>query len=239
MSSDWQYWGKARPVEGSAAAFHLLPHHCLDVAAVGIEALQRLPRLRASFARSLGLREEVVEAWIAFWLSLHDLGKFAEAFQSQCPDVFQQLRGRLPNPAKHYTLRHDSLGMLFWKEVLRDRVIDEAWFGPQSDDLADGLDAWARACTGHHGQPPTEGDHWGQHFDPQQDRAAALAFAKAMRQQFITADVASAIAAQEPHAFLAASTELSWWLAGLAVLADWLGSWANIAAAATTLAPRR
>jgi len=224
MSNYWQYWGKARPVDTSAAASHLLPYHCLDVAAVGIEALQRLPALRALFARTLGLREELVEAWIAFWLSLHDLGKFAESFQSQCPELFVQLRGRVANPAKPYTLRHDSLGMLFWKDVLRERVIDEAWFGLQSEDLADGLDAWARACTGHHGQPPTEGDFWRQHFDPQQDRVAALLFAEAMRQQFIPADVASAIAAQEPHAFLNASTELSWWLAGVAVLADWLGS---------------
>ncbi|MEO7853218.1 MAG: CRISPR-associated helicase Cas3' [Rubrivivax sp.] len=220
------YWGKARPDDLSvqSARCHLLAYHCLDVAAVGIEVLQRLPTLRALFSRSLGLREEWVEAWTAFWLSLHDLGKFSEAFQSQCPDVFKQLRGRLPNPAKPYTLRHDSLGMLFWKDVLRDRVIDEAWFGPRSEDLADSLDCWARACTGHHGQPPTEGDFWRQHFDPQQDRDAALAFAAAMRGQFITADAAGAVAAQDPHAFLAASTGLSWWLAGLAVLADWLGS---------------
>ena len=224
------YWGKARPDDSSAesARCHLLAYHCLDVAAVGIESLLRLPALRSLFSRSLHLREEVVEAWIGFWLSLHDLGKFSEAFQSQCPEVFQHLRGRVPNPAKPYTLRHDSLGMLFWKEVLCDHVFAEAWFGPQSQEqsqnMADSLDGWARACTGHHGQPPTEGDHWRQHFDPLQDRDAALAFAEAMRRQFITTDVASAIAAQEPHSFLAASTELSWWLAGLAVLADWLGS---------------
>jgi HD domain len=114
-------------------------------------------------------------------LPLRDLGKFAESFHSQCPDVFMALRGRSPDPAKPYTLRHDSLGMLFWTEVLRDRVIDQAWFGENSDELANGLDCWARACTGHHGQPPTEGDHWGQHFDRREDRAAALDFAEAMR----------------------------------------------------------
>ena len=217
------YWGKARPGQATARC-HLLAYHCMDVAAVGIEALQRLPGLRALFTRRLAVPEHLIEPWIAFWLALHDLGKFAESFQSQCPDVFEWQRGRPPNPAKPYTLRHDSLGMLFWKDVLRDQVIDQAWFGPQSDDLADGLDWWARACTGHHGQPPTEGDHWGQHFDPQQDRAAGLAFADAMRQQFISAELAGAIAAMNPSVLLAASAELSWWLAGLAVLADWLGS---------------
>ena len=220
------YWGKTRPpADGCCAmSLHLLTYHCLDVAAVGAEALSRLPALRSLFARRLGLPEEHVVSWTSFWLALHDLGKFAESFQSQCPDVFMQLRGRLPNPAKPYTLRHDSLGMLFWNSVLRDTVIDGAWFGPRSEDLADGLDCWARACTGHHGQPPTEGDSWRQHFDPVHDRDAALAFVDAMRQHFIGPDLVAAIAALEPHAFLAASTELSWWLAGLAVLADWLGS---------------
>jgi len=221
-----RYWGKARPDDTGArsARFHLLTFHCLDVAAVGVEALRRMPALRSVFARRLGLRHDQLEAWAAFWLALHDLGKFAESFQSQCPEVFQALNGRPPNPAKPYTLRHDSLGMLFWKEVLRDIVIDESWFSAASENLADGLDCWARACTGHHGQPPTEGDTWTQHFDKHHDRAAALAFVGSVRSHFIDADLAAAIAAQEPSHFLAASAELSWWLAGLAVLADWLGS---------------
>ena len=217
------YWGKARPVE-SGPRCHLLPYHCLDVAAVGLGALRRLPALRGLFCHELGLTEATLENFVAFWLALHDLGKFAESFQSQCPDVFKSLRGREPNRAKPYTLRHDSLGHLFWKDVLRERVVDAAWFGPRTEDLADGLDAWARSCTGHHGQPPIEGDYWGQHFDPRHDRDAALAFVDAMRQQFLPPETADAIAALAPSHFLAASRTLSWWLAGLAVLADWLGS---------------
>ena len=217
------HWGKARPGYAGVSC-HLLGYHSLDVAAVGVAAVRRMPGLSALLCRELGLAPPALEAWIAFWLALHDLGKFAESFQSQCPEVFTALRGRQPNPAKPYTLRHDSLGMLFWKDVLRDRVIDSAWFGPDSLDLADGLDAWARSCTGHHGQPPTEGAYWGQHFDTQHDRAAALGFVDAMRQQFLSQDLVDAIATQEPRRFLAASTTLSWWVAGLAVLADWLGS---------------
>ena len=218
------YWGKARPNVAASARCHLLPYHSLDVAAVGLVALQRMPALSALFCQQLGMAPAALQSWVAFWLALHDLGKFAESFQSQCPDVFQQLRGRPPNPGKPYTARHDSLGWLFWHAVLRDRVIDEAWFGPRSLDLADGLDAWARACTGHHGQPPTEGGYWGQHFDPQQDRPAALAFADSMRQLLLPQGVIDGIAAMDPSHFLAASDSLSWWLAGLAVLADWLGS---------------
>ena len=217
------YWGKARP-DDNGSRCHLLPYHSLDVAAVGVAALRQLPALRSLFGQELALPPAALESWVAFWLTLHDLGKFAESFQSQCPEVFATLRGRSPNPAKPYTLRHDSLGMLFWKDVLRDRVIDEAWFGPRSENLADGLDAWARACTGHHGQPPTEGNYWGQHFNPQHDRAAALAFVDTIRQRFLPPDIAAAIAEQDPSQFLAVSNTLSWWLAGLTVLADWLGS---------------
>lgn len=30
----YQYWGKAKPQDGESSAYHLLPYHCLDVAAV-------------------------------------------------------------------------------------------------------------------------------------------------------------------------------------------------------------
>lgn len=39
----YKYWGKAGKEDGS---YHLLPYHCLDVAAVGYVLLNRLPRLR-------------------------------------------------------------------------------------------------------------------------------------------------------------------------------------------------
>ena len=222
----FRWWGKARPDPSGAHStpFHPLPLHSLDVAAVGVEVLARTPGLLQLLSSRLRLRPDQTTSWVAFWLALHDLGKFAESFQSQCPEVFEAQRGRPPNPARPYTLRHDSLGMLFWKAVMREQVVDESWFGPHSEDLAYGLDFWAAACTGHHGQPPTEGDAWNQHFNPREDRAAALAFADAVRSYFIDDDLTSAIAANDPPGFIAASQELSWWVAGLAVLADWLGS---------------
>ncbi len=39
----FEYWGKARPADAEAAAYHPLPWHSLDVAAVGIEMLERMP----------------------------------------------------------------------------------------------------------------------------------------------------------------------------------------------------
>lgn len=175
-------------------------------------------------SRRSELPDALLRPWVSFWLALHDLGKFAEAFQSQRQDLFVRLRGRSPDPARPYTLRHDSLGMLFWTQVVEPLLIDEAWFGANSEDIAIGLACWARASTGHHGQPPQAGGAWTQHFYPSDDRHAALDFARAMRASFIDGELTACIAGQHPGAFLAASKELSWWMAGLAVLADWLGS---------------
>ena len=219
------YWGKAAatPTPG-AATWHRLAHHSLDVAAVGAALPARLPALRQLFSDRLGLPSHLLDNWLGFCLALHDLGKFSEAFQSQRPDLFSNLRGRAPSRARPYTLRHDSLGMLFWTEVVKEQLISDAWFGAHSEDLADGIDCWMRACTGHHGQPPSSGDTWTQHFHVTEDRAAALAFVGWARAHFLVPDLVSAIAALAPPIFLQASKELSWWVAGLAVLADWLGS---------------
>ena len=225
----FRYWGKADPNYPGTPKWHPLVYHCLDVAAVGIEYLRRTPSVRALLMRELRIENErALERWTAFWLALHDLGKFSEAFQSQRPDLFQELRGRPPDAGKSYRLRHDSLGMLFWKEVLGPKAVEEEWFGPDSENALYGLDCWARAVTGHHGQPPQEGaDFWGQHFDCEHDRTAILEFVNEVRALLVDDAVAAIPSALGAESFHRASVDLSWWIAGVAVLADWLGSNTN------------
>lgn len=225
-TSYFRYWGKAAPDHPGDVKWHPLAYHSLDVAAVGGEYLRRAPSVRAWLMRVLRIESEaVIERWLAFWLALHDLGKFSEAFQSQRPDIFQDLRGRAPDASKSYRLRHDSLGMLFWRDVLNQRAVDEAWFGPDTEFALDGLDCWMRAVTGHHGQPPQEsGEFWEQHFDRRQDRTAILEFVAELRSLLVDDTVAAIPFAQDVEVFYRSSVELSWWIAGLAVLADWLGS---------------
>jgi CRISPR-associated endonuclease/helicase Cas3 len=222
----FRYWGKADPAYAGESKWHPLVFHCLDVAAVGVEYLRRAPHIRAYLMRALGIESvSTLEGWIAFWLALHDLGKFSEAFQSQRPDLFQELRGQTPNDAMGYRLRHDSLGMLFWRDVLSDHAVDKQWFGPNTEMTLDGLDFWMRAVTGHHGQPPSESsEFWEQHFDRKQDRLAILEFVSEIRLLLVDDAIAVIPSAQSPDDFHKASMELSWWIAGLAVLADWLGS---------------
>lgn len=227
MSSYDSYWGKARPTDSQGPSYHPLAHHCLDVAAVGVAYLRRTRSLRQLFKESLGIDAEVdLERWMAFWLAMHDLGKFSESFQGQRPDLYAMLRGRSPDAEKPYVERHDSLGMWVWTGMLFDVACDREWFGPNTEDRIDALDWWARAVTGHHGQPPrsASGAYWGKHFDPSQDRTAICDFVADLHQLFLETTGPAVGHALTIDGFTEISRQLSWWTAGLTVLADWLGS---------------
>ncbi len=223
----FSYWGKARPSE-AGADMHLLAYHALDVAAVGHVYLQRSPALLAWLAEQLGQTDtDAIRAWVVFWLSLHDLGKFSISFQGQRADLVKRLQGAVPASLGASGVRHDSLGMAFWTTYLKPRADGEAWFGDDPEYGA-GLDFWARAVTGHHGQPPMESvGHMGRHFNPK-DVEAALDFSSAMRTLLLPDQAAAVATAMDAEVFEMVSGELSWWLAGLAVLADWMGSNADI-----------
>jgi CRISPR-associated endonuclease/helicase Cas3 len=223
--SYYRYWGKARPSAETQAAYHLLPYHCLDVAAVGRVFLSRAPGLRRWLADAVGATEEAMLDWVCFWLTLHDLGKFAEAFQSQCPEAVLALRGRAPR-ASSYGVRHDTLGMVFWRDSLFNRVVDDEWFGPETEAYEDGLRVWMGAVTGHHGQPPDTGAPiaWTHHFNRAEDASAIDGFCAAIRPMFLRQEVARLPMTLSAIEFERNSKALSWWIAGLAVLADWIGS---------------
>lgn len=195
----YRYWGKARPADDSAAAHHLLPYHCLDVAAAGRVFLNRASGLRRWLASAVGASEEAVVDWICFWLALHDLGKFSEAFESQCPEAVLALRGRQPRLA-NYGVRHDTLGMVFWRQSLFDRVVEGEWFGPETEDYQDGLHAWMGAVTGHHGQPPDLGAPiaWTHHFNRAEDSPAINEFCAAIRPMFLTPEAGRVPTALSP-----------------------------------------
>ena len=69
----FSYWGKARPADPNSPAYHPLPYHCLDVAAVGEVYLKRHPRLLDFLAKKTGAPLELVLEWVRLLLFLHDL----------------------------------------------------------------------------------------------------------------------------------------------------------------------
>lgn len=158
----YRYWGKAKPdAEGAGPAYHLLPFHCLDVAAVADVWLYRSNSLRRRFTDITGLSNERTRAWLLFFIALHDYGKFDLRFQRKAGEAWKrvnpelsavqaQLRG---DEIKNYY--HGPAGLYWFCQDLTQRFS----FG-ESDFCFDDNDDWNAWCSwlapvvGHHGIVP-------------------------------------------------------------------------------------
>ncbi len=201
----------------------MLAYHSLDVAAVGSVLLEKHPRLVAAMSATLGLSPEVFRTWSIYFLAVHDVGKFAQSFQALAPDVFNRLQHKKPTKIYNPENRHDTLGYALWRERLWQHVVkagDPFKLGNDLPDYRDALQIWAECVTGHHGQPPVNGFRsLGRDF-AESDIAAASAFIRDLDLLLIDA----APAALDIDQFEWAMPAASWWLAGMAVFCDWLGS---------------
>lgn len=222
----FEYWGKAEPNYPGDQKWHPLVYHSLDVAAVGFEYLSQEKAISDWFCNELNCNNFEWLHWASFWLTLHDLGKFSEAFQSQKPELFEILQGRKPNPEKSYTERHDSLGQWLWRDYLADHAIEVSWFGEITEVQKSSLDIWMRSVTGHHGQPPKALPPFVDidSYYSKSDKRTSLAFVQAMRDLLLPQPAAAMLATLDAIKFEHVSQALSWWFAGITVLADWLGS---------------
>lgn len=67
----FRYWGKAGK---DGDSYHLLPYHCLDVAAAGAVWWEQSSVIRRSFCSHASLSsDDQVRAWLLFFMALHDL----------------------------------------------------------------------------------------------------------------------------------------------------------------------
>ncbi|WP_295542259.1 CRISPR-associated helicase Cas3' [uncultured Thiohalocapsa sp.] len=211
-----RYWGKA----GSTGEFHLLAYHALDVAACGKIFVERHERLRQLLAVRLGLNETMLGLWLVFMLALHDLGKFSYRFQCLRAE-FPGLPSTLPQ-ARQYHPRHDTLGAAIWFELLERIVVDRfVAESTRSRPLKRALGYWLQAVTGHHGQPPKPRGIRTTGLFTSADQQAAGAFCIDAGELILES---RPLAVEDPKAFSKATRLTSWWLAGVAVLCDWLGS---------------
>jgi CRISPR-associated endonuclease/helicase Cas3 len=193
------FWAKAHPAADAAAAFHPLVAHSLDVAAVAL-LLPRGPA-PAIDARMLG-----------FLVALHDIGKISRPFQAKVEEHWpHRALGAFPATRPPPGPAHDAMGMF-----LLDKVVGQAAL---PDWATSASRAWIwRALAGHHGHPPKA-----IVSRPLAEelcdgcRAAAASFVTAMRGVFLPPPFPRPAA---EHDVL----RLSWRLAGLTTLADWVGS---------------
>lgn len=218
------YWGKAGKDVLQDAPFHRLVFHSLDVAAVADRILRRMPWLAATFLRLLGLpdddRETIVRT-ITVLVALHDIGKFSNGFQQMRGDLWERFA-----PAEERSLVWRYGGLLHHSPLgaaLLEKGIVQGWYRTINDRVVlqkavIALRPWIHAVCGHHGTPP--------------DVSEARQTLRACFSERNVADAgvfaAWAIAALGPEHMPIlqerAARRTSMMLAGLASVADWIGS---------------
>ncbi|WP_417221852.1 CRISPR-associated helicase/endonuclease Cas3 [Amphritea sp.] len=191
-----QYWGKAKKDPDSEGAdYHLLPYHCLDVAAVAEIWLKTSPTLLLQIAKQLNTEPEKAQRIILFYILLHDLGKFDARFQNFREDIRKSLQGddwEVEPDSTYYS--HGSCGYQQFCQVF-------------------GVNQAMKAVAGHHGFCDVSFDY----FEPDADEAL-IELDMHARQDWIHFCLQFCQLDTIPEV-----REISL-LAGLCSVADWIGS---------------
>ncbi|MBU4490909.1 MAG: CRISPR-associated endonuclease Cas3'', partial [Euryarchaeota archaeon] len=205
----FRYWGKA---EKDGAGYHLLPYHCLDVAAVGAVWWEEDKALRDLFVRACSIEEQILKSYLLFFIAMHDLGKFDVRFQLKVKDLALSLNPLFSeadgSQSRNYD--HGRYG-LHWFSQERNSY----GFNVFDDNE---LYQWISAVCGHHGR----GFGTGNYFSPSADEAvighdrhARLQWVEKLKTLFLEpAGIHSLDELPEPPALLA----------GFCSVCDWLGS---------------
>lgn len=218
------YWGKTSPSSDKNAhtqIYHPLPYHCLDVAAVAREILEKDPLLRKWL--SLNAKIQDLVPLVCFFLALHDLGKFSVRFQNLAPKLLQRLQGRESSLPYSKNLHHTRLGFLLWNETLAQAFHDGTIFdlSMPASKLRKYLNPWFLAITGHHGRPPVQKSESALTLFEPGDVHAAMAFIQDIAALFVQQEHVEQLLNKE---IKEAQTRFSYTLAGFATLCDWIGS---------------
>lgn len=149
------YWGKANPDYLGAPKWHPLAYHMLDVAAVAAVWWDACPALREKFLAALpGAPEQVLRAWVLFFVALHDLGKADIRFQLKAPDALAAAWRMIAKGDDHdisqqeiHAFDHGHAGIA-WAALEH-----ESWLSTRDPERAIWArwDHWVSAVTGHHG----------------------------------------------------------------------------------------
>jgi CRISPR-associated endonuclease/helicase Cas3 len=213
ISSDYRrFWGKARPSKQASISFHPVAWHGLDVAAAFLELLKIWPDEAQALAACFEGDWEVAKRALAVLVALHDIGKFAPAFQGKVPACAPS---ELLPMLTSLSIDHGATGMAYFNDLrFLQPIADVLLAAMQSDDR------WIvfQPVFGHHGKPldgiETKRDRDGHSEGP------FVAAAK-----HCATDVMALYANPVlPPVRKGASASLSWRLAGLIALSDWIGS---------------
>ena len=211
-----RFWGKARPLTPDRGApWHPLPFHCLDVAATAEAFLAKQEPLCDRLAGLLGWSRAETVRVVTFLIGLHDIGKFAKRFQVKHRELYKEL-GRFPDDPSRLGVSFDH-----GAGGLRLFDVNSEWFRLPKGPSWRIWRPLVSAVTGHHGSPP---------------KGMMSESEVALRVDFGASGIKAACEfVQHAYRLLSPPTKLekpdrqsersaSFALAGLAVLADWIGS---------------
>lgn len=208
------FWGKARPIPTAAHAWHPIAYHMLDVASVLDAILDARPLALSRGAKLLGVEPPEARRLLVSLAALHDIGKFAPAFQKKALDHWPSALGGV-DPLSIPETHHTTAGYGLWCHVLSDRLADRLWEGGSFT-----LHQLAPGVFGHHGRPMSDADaraSIGSVF-PGASRSEAVACAEAIVECLMSEPLATPVP-RDDQIRLA-----SWWVAGLMTVSDWVGS---------------
>jgi CRISPR-associated endonuclease/helicase Cas3 len=230
-ASYFQYWGKARKDPQQAGAdYHLLPYHCLDVAAVGDVWWDKSSAIRNSLVHSTALNEKQVKAWVLFFIALHDYGKWDIRFQRKAPEAWYTVNPQLASLAS--SLSYKDIQEYFHGPEGLSLLFDDCEERFAADWLDDNQDwelwlPWMAAVAGHHGVIPP---HAGSSTLSFSCREVAVVF-KAARLEWLNSlavlflePVGLSLQDNPPQLGVSADKSVVTMLAGFCAVADWLGS---------------
>ncbi|EMA4768989.1 CRISPR-associated helicase/endonuclease Cas3 [Cronobacter sakazakii] len=231
LTKSFIYWGKSSFYSEKELDYHLLPYHCLDVAAVADVWWESSASLRKAFYLNNKSREQEIKAWVLFFLALHDYGKFDFRFQNKVPDLWRKLASGYKDdyPVQIKTFReynHGSAGLaLFYRDYCDDKVVtvtDRSQFAVKKANPYQSWLPWMETVTGHHGFITKTSRASGEHHFPlgcstslEKDKHARQAWVSCAETLFL-----------KPAGLtcLSPAPELSPLLAGFCSVCDWLGS---------------
>lgn len=208
------FWGKARPVEGAGSDWHPLWMHALDVAAVARCLTAEFAPLFSRLASWTGWSQCDTGDLFVFLAALHDIGKFSRAFQKKAEAHWPETVLGALDAATRQSMDpgHPATGLA----LLIDRMGSVCEVHFPGWDEAD-LILTLGAALGHHGRPARADLRLSADICREVEIEAALEFVGAIRALLRPPRLPAPRDAE-------ALSRASWILAGLTVLADWIGS---------------
>jgi CRISPR-associated endonuclease/helicase Cas3 len=205
------FWGKARREgeEFDGPDWHPAAYHSLDVAAVAKRLQMERHHQLEKICKPLETSVEDFIRLTTFLIALHDIGKFSRSFQALVPkhwptSVLDEYTP--PPPGSHWQISHELMAGQFRNDLLE--LLNLSSF--------EDMEPLIRSVAGHHGKPPSDSDIDDTHIC-NAGKSAAKAF---MTDCFDLLHPCGASWLEDEEQ----QKKLSFYLAGLTVAADWLGS---------------